>query len=112
MADKEFETSEEVVEAVEETEEVTETAKATEKKSEKKAKKEEKKPGFFARMGASIKKFWKTMKSELKKVTWYSRKQTFNSTLLVIVCMVVFGAVIGVLDWGFSKGLEGLAGLF
>ncbi len=111
MADKEFEASEEVVEAVEKTEEVTETAE-TPKKSEKKAKKEEKKPNFFVRIGRSLKKFWKTMKSELKKVTWYSRKQTFNSTLLVIVCMVVFGAVIGVLDWGFSKGLEGLAGLF
>ncbi len=111
MADKEFETSKEIVEAVEDTAEVTEAAEAS-KKSKKKAKKEEKKPGIFVRIGRSLKKFWKTMKSELKKVTWYSRKQTFNSTLLVIVCMVVFGAVIGVLDWGLSQGLEGLAGLF
>lgn len=80
-------------------------------KNEKKSK-DEKKPGFFSRIGSLLKRFWKTMKSELKKVTWFSRKQTFTSTLLVLIVMAVAGIVIGLLDFGFSQGLEALANLF
>lgn len=119
MADKELNVAPEQVEEAAETvasESVVEETKTddtadTKVKKEKKANKN-KKPGFFARVGAAIKKFWRTMKSELKKVTWYSRKQTFTSTLLVLVCMVVAAAVIGLLDVGFSMGIEGLAHLF
>lgn len=81
------------------------------KKPAKKSK-EEKKPGIFVRMGRSIKKFWKSMKSELKRVTWISRKQTFTSTLLVLIVMVAAGAVLGLLDLGFGKGLDALTNLF
>ena len=123
MADKELNGAPEQIEETTETvenESVVEETKAddttaatdtTKTKKDKKAK-ENKKPGFFARVGGAIKKFWRTMKSELKKVTWYSRKQTFTSTLLVLVCMGVAAAVIGLLDVGFSMGIEGLAHLF
>ena len=86
-------------------EEVTETAPVAKKNAEKPA---ENKPGFFKRTSEKIKKFWKSYKSELKKITWYSRKQTFTSTLLVLVCMGVSAVFIGLLDLGFSKGIEGL----
>ena len=86
-------------------EEVTETAPVAKKGAEKPA---ENKPGFFKRSLERIKKFWKSYKSELKKITWYSRKQTFTSTLLVLVCMGVSAVFIGLLDLGFSKGIEGL----
>ena len=86
-------------------EEVVETAPVAKKNAEKPA---EKKPGFFKRTSEKIKKFWKSYKSELKKITWYSRKQTFTSTLLVLVCMGVSAVFIGLLDLGFSKGIEGL----
>lgn len=86
-------------------EEVTETAPVAKKSAEKPA---EKKPGFFKRTFEKIKKFWKSYKSELKKITWYSRKQTFTSTLLVLVCMGISAVFIGLLDLGFSKGIEGL----
>ena len=71
-------------------------------------KKEDKKPGLFKR----IAKWFREMKSELKKVTWFSRKQTFTSTLLVLVVMVIAGLAIGLLDLGFAKGLEALTNLF
>ena len=89
-------------------EEVNATEPATKKSSDKPA---EKKPGFFKRMAEKLKKFWKSYKSELKKITWYSRKQTFSSTLLVLACMVISAAFIGVLDLGFSKLIEGLGAL-
>ena len=99
-------------EVIEESE-ATETASDAEvKKTTKSEKKdEEKKPGFFKRLAARLKKFWKNYKSELKKITWYSRKQTFHSTLIVLVCMVAAAVFIGVLDFGFSKGIEGLGAL-
>ncbi len=70
-----------------------------------------KKPGIFIRIGRSLKRFWKSMKSELKRVTWINRKQTFTSTLLVLVCMAVSAVVIGLLDVGLSVGLEAIANL-
>ena len=60
------------------------------KKSDKNAK-----PGFFARMG----KWFRDMKSELKKVQWPTRKQTINNTLIVIACVVVVGIFIALFDY-------------
>ena len=111
MKDHETEATEEGVEAAEVSSEETADDNKKAKKSEKKSK-DEKKPGFFARIGSLLKRFWKTMKSELKKVTWFSRKQTFTSTLLVLVVMAVAAIAIGLLDFGFSNGLEALANLF
>lgn len=84
---------------------------AKKSKADAKGKKKTEKKGFFKRIGASLKKFWKIMKSELKKVVWYSRKQTFTSTLLVLVVMAVSAVVIGLVDLGLSKGLEFIANL-
>ena len=95
-------------EKIEVKDEVAETESVA-PKSEKKS--EGNQPGFFKRAFEKIKKFWKSYKSELKKITWYSRKQTFNSTLLVLVCMVIAAVFIGVIDLGFSKGIEGLGSL-
>ena len=63
----------------------------------KKDKKPEKnsKPGFFSRIG----KWFKDMKSELKKVQWPTRKQTVNNTLIVIACVAVVGIFIGIFDF-------------
>ena len=103
--------AESVTEEVAETEETaTAIVPAEETKPAKKDK--EKKPSIFVRIGRSLKKFWKSMKSELKRVTWISRKQTFISTLLVLVCMAVSMVVIGLLDVGLSVGLEAIANLF
>ena len=95
-------------EKIETKDEVVETESAAPKSDKKPANNE---AGFFKRTMERLKKFWKSYKSELKKITWYSRKQTFNSTLLVLVCMVIAAAFIGVLDLGFSKGIEGLGAL-
>ena len=48
--------------------------------------------------------FFKDIKGELKKVTWPSFKQVRNNTLIVIVCVLIIGAFIWILDgiFGFS----------
>ena len=62
-------------------------------KAEKKAKKDEK-PGFFKRVA----RWFREMKSELKKVVWPTPKQTVNNTVIVIVCVIVVGIFIWVFD--------------
>ncbi len=55
--------------------------------------------------GNKITKFFKEVKSELKKVTWPSKKQVIKNTLVVIAAVVIIGIVIWVLDLLFSFGL-------
>ena len=64
----------------------------------------EKKPGVFAR----LKKYFRDTKSEVKKVVWPTKQQTINNTGVVIACIVVVGAFIGVLDAIFTYGLQAL----
>ena len=58
-------------------------------------KKEDKKPGLFKR----IAKWFREMKSELKKVVWPTRKQTLNNVIVAVVVMVLAGIVI----WAFDQ---------
>ena len=55
--------------------------------------------GFFARIG----RFFKNMFSELKKVTWPSKKAVVNYSLVVFAFMVVMGVIIGAIDFGSEK---------
>ena len=58
-------------------------------------KKTDEKLGFFK----SVAKWFRDMKSELKKVVWPSRKQLINNTVVALVVMVVAAIVI----WGFDE---------
>ncbi len=58
-------------------------------------KKDDAKPGFFKRIG----KWFREMKSELKKVIWPTKKTLFNNTLVSLVMMVASAVVI----WGFDE---------
>ncbi len=55
--------------------------------------------------GNRITRFFKEVKSELKKVTWPSKKQVTKNTLVVIAAVILIGIVIWVLDLLFSLGL-------
>ena len=79
----------------------------TEKKKDTKAEKKSK-PGFFARIG----KWFKEMKSELKKVQWPTRKQTINNTVIVIVCCIIVGICIWVFDALAGSVITALLDLF
>lgn len=58
-----------------------------------------------------VKRFFREYKSEMKKIVWYSRKDTIKSTTLVVVAIVISAAFIGVLDFGFSKLVLALGSL-
>ncbi len=46
-----------------------------------------------------IAKWWREMKSELKKVIWPTPKQTLNNTIAALVVMAISAIVI----WGFDE---------
>lgn len=52
-------------------------------------------------VGKSI-QFLREVKAELKKVTWPSRKQTFGSTVVVLVLVMIVALFLGVVDMGLS----------
>ena len=67
------------------------------------------KPGFFKRAG----KWFREMKSELKKVIWPTAKQLTNNTLVSVVMMVASAIVLWGFDWlanALVKALLTLAG--
>ena len=63
-------------------------------------KKDDAKPGFFKRVA----KWFREMKSELKKVVWPTGKQLFNNTLVSVVVMIASAIVL----WGFDMLASGL----
>ena len=64
----------------------------------------EKKPSVFKRIGA----WFKSLKSECKKISWTSWKSVKSSTFIVLVCVIAFAIVIGLLDLVFGKAIGGL----
>lgn len=90
---------------------MSEQEKQLDQKKESKAKpaKKKDKPSFFARVA----RWFREMKSELKKVQWPTWKQTWNNTVTVIVCVILVGIFIWVfdlLDREIVKALLALAG--
>ena len=59
-----------------------------------------------------IKNAWKGFRSELKKIVWPSWKQVLKGTGVVLLVVAVCAIALGGLDWTFSKGMDGLIGLF
>ena len=47
-------------------------------------------------------KFFKETKSELKKVTWPSKKQLINNTLIILAFIVITGIILSVFDVAFA----------
>ncbi len=75
------------------------------------AKKKEKE-NFFRRTGHRIVKWFRDMKSELKKVVWPTRKQVIQNTIVVLLCVLVVGIFIWVFDAVGNLFVQWLIGLF
>ena len=58
----------------------------------------ENKTGFLAK----IKRYFKDMRGEMKKVVWPTKKQVINNTLIVLAVVLVSAIVICGLDALFS----------
>ena len=57
------------------------------------------KPNLFDR----VKEYLKDTRGELRKVSWPTRKQATNLTLIVLAVTVVMAAFLGALDFLFAQ---------
>ncbi|MGM9637368.1 MAG: preprotein translocase subunit SecE [Eubacteriales bacterium] len=73
-----------------------EKAVKAEKKSEKPAKKKKEK-------SHKISGYFRDLKSELKKITWYSAHDTLQNSVWVVAALIILTAVIGGVNWGFAQ---------
>jgi len=56
-------------------------------------------------MITKIKKFIGEVLAEMKKVSWTTRRELVDSTLIVILSSFLLGIFVGVIDFAFSKGV-------
>lgn len=55
-----------------------------------------------------IKKYFKDLKSEIKKVVWPSKKQVINNTGVVLTVMVIVGLFLAGIDAGLGAAIKAL----
>jgi preprotein translocase subunit SecE len=56
----------------------------------------------------AAKQFLREVKTELKKVTWPSRKDTLSGTLVVLVAVFIIAIFLGIVDSGLSNIIKEL----
>ena len=59
---------------------------------------EAKKANWFKRFFGGIARYFRELRSELKKVVWPTPKQLLKNTLVVIACVLVVGVFIWTFD--------------
>ena len=69
------------------------------------AEKDVSKPNIFVRIG----RWFKSLRSEAKKVSWANAASVRKSTIVVIICVVVIAAAIGLIDFLLSQSIGGLS---
>ena len=73
---------------------------------------EVKKENWFKRTWNGVKKYFRELRSELKKVVWPTPQQVLKNALIVCGCVLVIGVFIWVFDFVAGFGIEALIGAF
>jgi len=73
---------------------------------------EVKKENWFKRTWNGVKKYFRELRSELKKVVWPTPQQVLKNALIVCGCVLVVGVFIWVFDFVAGFGIEVLIGAF
>ena len=71
-----------------------------------------KKENWFARAWGRICRYFRELRSELKKVVWSSPKQVAKNTLIVLACVLVVGVFVWVFDFVANYGITTLIDAF
>ena len=64
-----------------------------------------------AKKNGGVRKYFRDLKSEMKKVTWPGRKQVVNNTTVVLATMCLTGLFLAGVDLGLGWLVTLLAGL-
>ena len=73
---------------------------------------EVKKENWFKRTFGAIGKYFRELRSELKKVVWPTPKQVLKNALVVLACVVVVGVFIWLFDFVAQFGINALISAF
>ena len=69
---------------------------------------EVKKENWFKRTWGKVSKYFRELRSELKKVVWPTPQQVLKNTLIVAVCVLIVGIFIFVFDELANLGISEL----
>ena len=58
----------------------------------------------------TVKRWWRETIGELKKVNWPTTHEAWRLTKIVIMVIVIMGALLGGLDFGFTKLIGWIVG--
>ncbi len=70
------------------------------------------KKNWFARTRGKVCKYFRELKSELKKVVWPTPKQVMKNALIVVACVLVVGVFVWAFDFVAQTLITGLINLF
>ena len=57
---------------------------------------------------AAVRQFWREVALEMKKVSWPTRTEVVNTTIITIVVVFFFAAFLWVSDMGLSYLIQGI----
>ena len=73
---------------------------------------EVKKENWFKRTVGAIARYFRELRSELKKVVWPTAQQVLKNALVVIACVLVVGVFIWVFDFAAETMITALINVF
>ncbi len=73
---------------------------------------EVKKENWFKRTFGAIRRYFRELRSELKKVVWPTPKQVAKNTVIVALCVLFVGVFIWVFDFVSRVGIDALIDVF
>ena len=73
---------------------------------------EVKKENWFKRTWGGFLRYFRELRSELKKVVWPTPKQVLKNTLIVAACVLVVGVFIWLFDFVARVGIDALINAF
>ena len=73
---------------------------------------EVKKENWFKRTWARIRRYFRELRSELKKVVWPTPQQGAKNVLIVAACVLVVGVFIWLFDFVAQVGIDALIKAF
>ncbi len=72
---------------------------------------EGKKQNWLVRAWGAICRYFRELRSELKKVVWPTPKQVVKNTLIVLACVFIVGVFIWIFDFVATEGINALIDL-
>ena len=70
------------------------------------------KKNWFARAWGAIARYFRELRSELKKVVWSTPKQVLKNALIVVACVLVVGVFIWLFDYAAQFLINSFIKLF